>query len=154
MTLSHHLLLLGVLSLWHCSADSADPLGVFCDKDARFGSPKESAYIDGLSVQLVLKASASGFVAASYGRDQVFVHGLAQCRGDVDKEGCSTCIQDAARQIRTRCPNEADARIWFDYCFLRYYKAIGLIPILKSVRYFLSSHYLCHLIYLYLYLIV
>ncbi|XP_034691717.1 cysteine-rich repeat secretory protein 55-like [Vitis riparia] len=120
MTLSHHLLLLGVLSLWHCSADSADPLGVFCDKDAKIGSPKESAYIDDLSVQLVLKASTSGFVAISYGSGQVFVHGLAQCRGDVGKEACSTCIQDAAMQIRARCPNEADARIWFDYCFLRY----------------------------------
>ena len=121
MTLSHHLLLLGVLSLWHCSADSADPLWVFCDKDAKFGSPKESSYMHDLSVQLVLKGSTSGFVALSYGSGQVFVHGLAQCRGDVGKEGCSTCIQDAAKQIRTRCPNKADARILFDYCFLRYY---------------------------------
>ncbi|XP_034691912.1 cysteine-rich repeat secretory protein 55-like [Vitis riparia] len=120
MTLSHHLLLLGVLSLWHCSADSADPLGVFCNKDSKIGSGNASADFDDLSVQLVSKASTNGFVAISFGSGQYLVHGLAQCRGDVGKEGCSTCIQDAAKQIRTRCPNKADARILFDYCFLRY----------------------------------
>ncbi|KAL6339439.1 hypothetical protein AAG906_032973 [Vitis piasezkii] len=125
MTLSHHLLLrlllvVVVLSLWHCSADSADPLGVFCNKDTKIGSGKASANIDYLLVELVSKASTNGFLATSYGSGQYLVYGLAQCRGDVGKEDCSTCIQDAAKQIRTRCPNEADARIWFDYCFLRY----------------------------------
>ena len=33
---------------------------------------------------------------------------------------CSSCIQDAAKQIHQRCPNQADARIWYDFCFLRY----------------------------------
>ncbi|RVW34336.1 Cysteine-rich repeat secretory protein 55 [Vitis vinifera] len=102
MTLSHHLLLLGVLSLWHCSADSADPLGVFCNKDTNIGSGNASADFDDLSVQLVSKASTNGFVAISFGSGQYLVHGLAQCRGDVGKEGCSTCIQDAAKQIRIR----------------------------------------------------
>ena len=33
---------------------------------------------------------------------------------------CSSCIQDAAKQIHQCCPNQADARIWYDFCFLRY----------------------------------
>ncbi|KAK7858156.1 cysteine-rich repeat secretory protein 55 [Quercus suber] len=46
--------------------------------------------------------------------------GLAQCRGDVRRTDCPSCIQDAANQIRQRCPNQANARIWYDFCFLRY----------------------------------
>ena len=126
MTFSHHhhhllLLLLVVLFPWYCSAESADPLGEFCNKDTKIGSGKASANIDKLLVELVSKASTNGFLATSYGSGENTVYGLAQCRGDVDNKDCSTCIQDAAKQIRTRCPNEADARIWFDYCFLRYY---------------------------------
>ena len=122
MTFSHHhLLLLVVLYLWCCSAESADPSGQYCNKDTKLGSGKTSANIDKLLVELVSKASTNGFLATSYGSGENTVYGLAQCRGDVDNKDCSTCIQDAAKQIRTRCPNEADARIWFDYCFLRYY---------------------------------
>ncbi|KAK7813044.1 cysteine-rich repeat secretory protein 55 [Quercus suber] len=56
----------------------------------------------------------------SYGKNQDQVFGLGQCRGDVSSKDCSSCIQDAAKQIRQCCPNQADARIWYDHCFLRY----------------------------------
>lgn len=103
-------------------AESADPLGDFCNKNTEIskGSPI-SSNIDSLLAKLVSNIDASnGYVATSYGKDPNQVYGLAQCRGDVDSRDCSACIQDAAKQIRQRCPNEADARIWYDYCFLRY----------------------------------
>ncbi|KAK7858223.1 cysteine-rich repeat secretory protein 55 [Quercus suber] len=56
----------------------------------------------------------------SYGKNQDQVFGLGQCRGDVSSKDCSSCIQDAAKQIRQCCPNQADARIWYEHCFLRY----------------------------------
>ncbi|KAF3435901.1 hypothetical protein FNV43_RR22993 [Rhamnella rubrinervis] len=107
------------LLLCTCVAESADPLGDFCNEDNEIGKGI-SANIDTLLTKLVSNIASTGYVATSYGRDPNQVYGLAQCRGDVAKEDCSTCIQDAAKQIRQRCPNEADARIWYDYCFLRY----------------------------------
>ena len=96
-----------------------------------------------LVVGLVSKASTDGFLATSYGSEENTVYGLAQCRGDVEKKDCAACIQEAAKQIRTRCPNEADARIWFDYCFLRYY----LIRLLKNRRNMFDSFFFCSKLY-------
>uniref|UniRef100_A0A7N2RB86 Gnk2-homologous domain-containing protein n=1 Tax=Quercus lobata TaxID=97700 RepID=A0A7N2RB86_QUELO len=91
----------------------------FCNTDTNIGS-QISANIDRLLAELVSKTPSNGFIATSYGKNQYRVFGLAQCRGDVSRIDCSSCIQDAAKQIRQRCPNQADARIWYDYCFLRY----------------------------------
>ena len=33
---------------------------------------------------------------------------------------CQSCLKGAAEQLPKLCGKEADARIWFDYCFLRY----------------------------------
>ncbi|PIN20946.1 hypothetical protein CDL12_06370 [Handroanthus impetiginosus] len=98
------------------TAESADPAFSSCNG----GTIAEPANIDNLLDKLVPGTIQNGFIATSYGegKDQIF--GLAQCRGDVSKNDCSSCIQDAATNIRKLCPNQADARIWYDYCFLRY----------------------------------
>ncbi|XP_031263350.1 cysteine-rich repeat secretory protein 55-like [Pistacia vera] len=117
MTLLPSFLLLNFL----CICFAADPLGDYCNKGTSIsGSSQVSANIDKLLDELVSKTSETGYIATSYGEDPHKVYGLAQCRGDVSSKDCSTCIQDAAKQIRERCPDEADARIWYDYCFLRY----------------------------------
>ncbi|KAK9993131.1 hypothetical protein SO802_022834 [Lithocarpus litseifolius] len=119
MSLNYKILLL--LALCICNAESADPLGLFCNTDTNIGSGSQiSANIDRLLAELVSKTPSNGFIATSYGKNQYRVFGLAQCRGDVSRTDCSSSIQDAAKQIRQRCPNQADARIWYDYCFLRY----------------------------------
>lgn len=69
---------------------------------------------------MVFRAALTGFAAVSFGKGQDKVYRLAQCRGDVSSKECLSCIQDAAKQIREVCPDQADARIWFDYCFLWY----------------------------------
>ncbi|XP_058079722.1 cysteine-rich repeat secretory protein 55-like [Magnolia sinica] len=100
---------------------NADPIGEFCNKDKNISSSRTSTTIDRVLAQLVTKASSDGFATASSGGGRIeTVYGLAQCRGDVSSKDCSACIADAAKQIRQLCPNEADARIWYDYCFLRY----------------------------------
>lgn len=124
INLAYHILLLLVLIFFSCcSAESQDPLGDFCNEDSTkiSNASQISANIDTLLAQLVPKTAALGFFATSYGKGQDRVFGLAQCRGDVvGSKDCSSCIQDAAKQIRKRCPDQADARIWYDYCFLRY----------------------------------
>ncbi|KAL5865823.1 hypothetical protein ACOSQ3_003337 [Xanthoceras sorbifolium] len=100
---------------------TADPLGEFCNNDSNIRSSSQiSANIEKLLVELVSKAAITGYIATSYGKDQDTVYGMAQCRGDLSSKDCSNCIQDAAKQIRQRCSNQFDARIWYDYCFLRY----------------------------------
>ncbi|KAF8393947.1 hypothetical protein HHK36_020149 [Tetracentron sinense] len=98
-----------------------DRLGEFCNKESNISSNSQiSANIDHLLAELESKAASNGFIATSYGKATDQVYGLAQCRGDVSTKDCSSCVNDAAKQIRELCPNQADARIWFDYCFLRY----------------------------------
>ncbi|XP_061356846.1 cysteine-rich repeat secretory protein 55 [Gastrolobium bilobum] len=110
-----------LLFLCSSSAKSEDPLGKFCNKHSNISSGgKLSVNIDKLLAELALKTPSTGFVATTYGKDQDQVYGLAQCRGDVSIEDCSICIQEATKQIHQLCPNIADARIWYDYCFLRY----------------------------------
>ncbi|CAK7349426.1 unnamed protein product [Dovyalis caffra] len=80
----------------------------------------------------------TGFAAVTYGKGQDKVFGLAQCRGDVSSKDCFNCIQDAAKQIREVCPDQADARIWFDCCFLQYdnINFIGRVDTDFSIFYF------------------
>ena len=116
MNLNYKILLL--LALCICNAESEDPSGQFCNTDTNIGSGSQiSANIDRLLAELVSKTTSNGFIATSYGKNQYQVFGLTQCRGDMSTTDCSSCIQDAAKQIRQCCPNQADARIWYDFCF-------------------------------------
>ncbi|KAL0436214.1 UNVERIFIED_CONTAM: Cysteine-rich repeat secretory protein 55 [Sesamum radiatum] len=113
MNLLSNLLFLFFLCIY--SADSADPVYTVCDGDSQ-----PSRNIDGLLNKLVSGTIQNGFITTSYGVGKYQIYGLAQCRGDVSKAVCSVCIQDAAERIRADCVNQADSRIWYDFCFLRY----------------------------------
>lgn len=112
----YHLLLLFSLVL---PLHGAGPIGDYCNNNKILTTGQKSN-VDGVLAQLVAKAPSDGFATASSGSHEDRVFGLIQCRQDVSTEDCSTCTADAAKEIRKRCPNEADARIWYDYCFLRY----------------------------------
>lgn len=115
--LSHLLILLLLCTI---SAESADPSGVFCNTNANISNNQISSNIDRLLPQLVQGTILNGYIATSFGKAENQVYGLAQCRADVTGNDCKTCIEGAATEIRKRCPKQADARIWYDYCFLRY----------------------------------
>ncbi|GAB2282416.1 hypothetical protein Dimus_016961 [Dionaea muscipula] len=95
-----------------------DPLGNSCDGSSAIAD----ANINHLLSEIVEKTkdTNSYFTAISYGEGPTQVYGLAQCREDVNTTDCSSCIQNATRQIRIACPSQPDARIWYDFCFLRY----------------------------------
>ncbi|XXG51090.1 hypothetical protein AAC387_Pa02g4943 [Persea americana] len=112
----YHLLLLFSLVL---PLYGADPIGDYCNNDKRLTNAQKSN-VDGVLAQLVAKAPLDGFATASSGSGANGVYGLVQCRQDVSTEDCSTCTHDAAKEIQKRCPDQVDARIWYDYCFLRY----------------------------------
>ncbi|KAK4259909.1 hypothetical protein QN277_006190 [Acacia crassicarpa] len=48
------------------------------------------------------------------------VYGEYMCRGDVPMEVCQDCVQDATNRIVSECPNNKEAIIWYDQCFLHY----------------------------------
>lgn len=117
--ISNILLLLLFLCIF--TAESADPVYNICNDSTKTRNGTQiSRNIEKLLPALVSGAIQNGFIATSYGGGRDQIYGLAQCRGDISSNDCSSCIQDAAKQIRSRCPDQADARIWYDYCFLRY----------------------------------
>ncbi|KAM7496278.1 hypothetical protein LguiA_020692 [Lonicera macranthoides] len=119
MALLYNLIILLFLSI--STAESADPMTQFCNQNTNISTTSRiSSNIDTLLDYLVQTTAQNGFKATSYGQAKDKIYGLAQCRADVSSKDCASCIQDAAQQIRALCPNQADARIWYDYCFLRY----------------------------------
>ncbi|PNY15274.1 cysteine-rich receptor-like protein kinase [Trifolium pratense] len=48
------------------------------------------------------------------------VGGLYLCRGDVTAAVCDQCLTAAVKEVRIRCPNQTEALIWYDECFLRF----------------------------------
>uniref|UniRef100_A0A5K0ZDN1 Gnk2-homologous domain-containing protein n=2 Tax=Nymphaea colorata TaxID=210225 RepID=A0A5K0ZDN1_9MAGN len=59
-----------------------------------------------------------GFLNTTKGQGPEEVYGLVQCRGDVSKEECVTCISRSTIEIVQYCPNTKDAVIWFEKCQL------------------------------------
>lgn len=119
--LGNLLLLLALCIICTRFSLAEDPLGNFCNKKANInGGSQIASNIKALLAELVSKAALNGYIATFSGSGEDKVYGLAQCRGDVSSKECSTCIRDAADQVVQRCPGQVEARIWFDYCFLRY----------------------------------
>lgn len=81
-----------------------------------------SSNLDQLLSDLSQKTPPSGFrlhtVASTQTNQSVF--GLAMCRGDTNSTQCASCVNDATANIVQLCPNNKEAFIWFDTCFLRY----------------------------------
>lgn len=99
----------------NCGAQSSNPsLGNSCDDTSTVKNTSTvSSNIDLLLHELVSETKSKGFIATSSGSGSSKVYGLAQCRGDVNRSECATCIDDAAKQIRQDCPTQADSRIWY-----------------------------------------
>lgn len=117
-------LFLSLLSLYIPTSESADPVYYICNPNSKTTDNSQlSKNIDALLNKLVQDTIQTGFTATSYGESTNQIYGLAQCRGDVSKNDCATCIRDASDNARKLCPHQSDATIWYDYCFLRYSNA-------------------------------
>uniref|UniRef100_A0A7C8ZDC9 Gnk2-homologous domain-containing protein n=1 Tax=Opuntia streptacantha TaxID=393608 RepID=A0A7C8ZDC9_OPUST len=122
MALLHHVVVVYVFSFIVTYSLAYDAEGSYCDFSSGIvsGGPV-STNIAHLLAGLIPKfEQGATFVESSYGKGKNLVYGLAQCRGDVDQRNCLGCIHDAAQEIQSSCTNLADARIWYDFCFIRY----------------------------------
>ncbi|GER54571.1 cysteine-rich repeat secretory protein, partial [Striga asiatica] len=125
-TLHHHHLPLLLLFLLFTSpaqaqAQAQSPAAFSCDGN-NVTNRQIPQNINRLLTTLVSGTIQNGFITASSGRGPAQIYGLAQCRGDVPNNECSACIREAARIVRDsdHCPTQSGARIWYDFCFLRY----------------------------------
>jgi Salt stress response/antifungal len=82
-----------LLPLCYC----ADPITHYCDQS--YTSGRIETNINHVISDLVTKASVGGFAVSSYGKGKDTIYGLAQCRGDVSSDDCSSCLADAAKQL-------------------------------------------------------
>uniref|UniRef100_J3MRT4 Gnk2-homologous domain-containing protein n=1 Tax=Oryza brachyantha TaxID=4533 RepID=J3MRT4_ORYBR len=111
------------------STTTTYPTGSFC-YESTYGEISDSNFIarrrsvNSLLAGLTAKArSNGGFATSSAGKGDAAFYGLAQCRGDVSAGDCDACLAAAAKQIVSYCGNyTSDARLWYDYCFMRYYE--------------------------------
>ncbi|XP_078153578.1 cysteine-rich repeat secretory protein 55-like [Carex rostrata] len=103
-----------LLPLSYC----ADPIAHYCAQS--YTSNQIQTNINQVISDLTTKASVSGFAVTSSGKGKNTIYGLAQCRGDVSADDCSACLASAAKQFPMTCPKQSDARLWYDYCFVRY----------------------------------
>ncbi|KAJ8773906.1 hypothetical protein K2173_009337 [Erythroxylum novogranatense] len=115
-----------------------DPINVVCS-GATF-SPRDGfeSNLNSLIIWLSSSAPRTGFAKNSMGQkssDQV--QGLALCTGDIRNQSCQTCLETASSEIRSRCPSDKTASIWYDNCMLKYsnVKFLGRI----DRRYFFSQ---------------
>ncbi|XVF40649.1 hypothetical protein PTKIN_Ptkin01aG0131100 [Pterospermum kingtungense] len=105
-------------------AQEEEPLEYFCiDTSGNF--TRNSTYETDLN-SLVSSFSSSniandyGFYNMSYGEGSNRVNSTALCRGDVNSGDCISCINNATTELRSLCPNQKEAIIWYDYCMFRY----------------------------------
>ncbi|XP_052170904.1 cysteine-rich repeat secretory protein 38-like [Diospyros lotus] len=97
----------------------AGPLYRIC-----FGSNSSSAIyqsnVNDLGNLLQDKVAQTGFAVASVGNGENRANGLALCRGDTSSLPCKTCVAEASKRLRDRCPTREGAIIWYDNCLYKY----------------------------------
>ncbi|GAU17077.1 hypothetical protein TSUD_105760 [Trifolium subterraneum] len=101
-----------------------DPLFHLCSNSSNFTA--KSTYESNLKTlinSLIYKTPSTGFGIGSVGlakyKNQQ-VYGLALCRGDVSTLECKTCVTEATKEIKSRCPYNKGAGIWYDNCMFKY----------------------------------
>ncbi|KAJ0979461.1 hypothetical protein J5N97_014935 [Dioscorea zingiberensis] len=112
----YHLLFFLILQL----STGDDPIGQYCDNKSFKNNNLHVSINAVLADDLTAKASIGGFATTSSGHGDTLLYGLAQCRGDLSAEHCSACITNASKALPSLCPIQADERVWYDYCFMRY----------------------------------
>lgn len=78
--------------------------------DAEFLTRRDDVVAD-------LQAAAVGFKVSTSG----LVEGYAQCVGDLSQADCSSCLADAAVQLKSLCGSSEAADVFLAQCYARYW---------------------------------
>lgn len=79
---------------------------------------------------LILNTPKTGFSTAIEGEPPYQVYGLALCRGDIDQDTCTSCLNSASQSIVQLCPYPNGGIVWYNNCGIPY-------SIHNSFQYFL-----------------
>ncbi|GAB4841486.1 hypothetical protein Ancab_022202 [Ancistrocladus abbreviatus] len=101
----NYLLLLSMLFFSYCSADL---IGQYCTGKYTTDKSETSKNIYKLLTTVAQNIDTNPFIATTIGK------------GYASSTDCSSCIHNATKQIRQLCDDRLDARVWYEYCFLRY----------------------------------
>ncbi|OMO64898.1 hypothetical protein COLO4_31710 [Corchorus olitorius] len=78
------------------------------------------ANLNRISSQLTSTNSTFGFYNLSAGENPNKINAIALCRGDVDQDECTNCLNETVFELRNRCPFSKEVIGWSDFCTLRY----------------------------------
>ncbi|KAJ0765495.1 putative Gnk2-like domain-containing protein [Helianthus annuus] len=109
-----------IFALCTLYVESANPIAQFCNEFSYTITPELSQNIDSVKAKLIQNTPQTGFNITEFGDEGKEVNGVAQCRGDVPSQECTACLQTAAKEAKKMCPNQVEALLWYEYCFLRY----------------------------------
>lgn len=117
-----NLIVLSFFCIFLHSAKATNPLHHFCFNQENYTTKSLFGHkLRDLLNVLPIKVAPTGFGVGSRGQlGQDQVNGLALCRGDVSSKNCKTCVINAKKQLRERCPYNRGAIIWYDNCLLKY----------------------------------
>ncbi|XP_029126517.1 cysteine-rich receptor-like protein kinase 25 isoform X1 [Cajanus cajan] len=128
-TVSKSFLLFVILILMIMSLATAQPSFVkyYCD-DNNGNYTANSTFQANLNTLLSKLTSNTetntnyGFYNFSKGQNQNSdkVNVIGMCRGDVNTEACTSCLNDSVVLLTRLCPNQKEAIAWYDSCMLRY----------------------------------
>ncbi|KAJ8774215.1 hypothetical protein K2173_009646 [Erythroxylum novogranatense] len=113
-------LLFALINLPQSSVHGVDPLSYVCSSPDYSPNDAFASNMNQLFTSLFSTVPNSGYGGESLGQNSDRVHGLALCTSDVRDQRCKTCLEDAGREIRKRCPSNKRAIIWYDDCMLKY----------------------------------
>eukprot|EP00253_Pinus_taeda_P022151 PITA_22151 len=79
-----------------------------------------SSNLNTLMGDLVKDTPQTGFNTSFYGESPNRIYGLLQCQGNISRQDCSICSQQAYDNVLQLCGNDVGGRVWLDSCYLRY----------------------------------
>ncbi|GAB4831047.1 Cysteine-rich receptor-like protein kinase [Ancistrocladus abbreviatus] len=114
--------LLPFLLVGSVSAQDITPIVTFnCSNSDNYAPRSTYQYsLYNLLNNLSSESSVTGFYQSSFGKGSNQVYALYLCRGDINQQLCSRCVQNAKETIVEKCPYQIGAMIWYDICLIRY----------------------------------
>ncbi|XP_078444565.1 cysteine-rich repeat secretory protein 55-like [Wolffia australiana] len=109
-------LFLLLLSYPRCNA--SDPLENYYSYTRKVTAAAKKN-IERVIVSIETNGPSRGLATAGTG-DKDRAYGLAQCRRDVRRADCITCLKEASARLSSRCRGKAEGWVWFEKCFMRH----------------------------------
>ena len=120
---SFPLVLLVALASINSLALSSDnkPIYALCNRERNFTANSIfQTNLNSLIASLAASSPDTGFASTTIGEFPDRIFGLAICRGDLNADGCRSCLANSTRDAAAQCPGNRAAIIFYELCQFRY----------------------------------